>query len=105
MLKNVPVTSVKVSSMGGFQGSELNKFELEYLLAHIVRMSQEKGEWVTRFTISEYLETFKPIPVIPVNYFGLYFQMLLEKEYLVESDPNTFEVTKKFAELCIKFAE
>lgn len=107
MLKNVPVNSISISRMGGFQNSKLQKFELEYILAHIVRMSQQKGEWVTEFTLQDFFSEFDPGPAFIQNMeeFRNHFQQLLKKGYLEPNEAaQTIKVTDKFAELCEEYS-
>lgn len=108
LLKNVPVKSVIVSRMGGFQDSELQSYELEYILAHIVRMSQSKGEWISKFTLEEFFEDFDPTPIFvesPED-FRYYLQQLLKKGYLKANvEAQTLSVTKKFAKLCKEYSQ
>ena len=108
MLENVPVNSITISSMGGFQDSELQNYALEYILAHIVRMSQKKGEWVTEFTLEEFLDEFHPLPALiqSPEEFEYHIQDLMKRGYLKgNSETHTVKVTKKFAKLCEKYAE
>lgn len=107
MLEGIPVDSIKISSMGGFQDSKLQSFELEYILSHIVRMSQKKGTWITEFTIEEFFEDFDPRPIFvtsPAD-FKYYLQKLLKKGYLAPNmEKNQLEVTKKFEKLCEEYS-
>lgn len=107
MLENVPVSSVSISKMGGFQNSKLQKFELEYILAHIVRMSQQKGEWVTEFTLKDFFAEFDPTPALiqSMEEFRDHFQQLLKRGYLEPNEEaQTIKVTDKFAELCEEYS-
>lgn len=107
MLENVPVSSIRINCMGGFQNSELQNFEQEYILSHIVRMSQSRGQWVSEFTLDEFLDEFDPsIALIETEEkFQYYFQQLMEKGYLeVESNTGVIRVTEKFAKLCEKYS-
>lgn len=105
MLKNVAVNSVKLSNMEILRYSELQDFEQEYILSHIVRMSQEKGEWITQFTIKEYFKSFNPKKfgiLRAVAKFNEHCRDLEKQGYLVigVENPIVIKVTEKFAKLC-----
>ena len=108
MLENVPVNSITISPMGGFKNSRLQNYESEYILAHIVRMSQNKGEWVTEFTLEEFFAQFDPTPALlqTPEEFRYYFQQLLKKGYLKANiESQTVTVTEQFAELCKEYSQ
>ena len=110
MLENVCVSSVPVSDLGGFTGSVLRNVQQEYILSHIVWLSQEKGEWITEFSFEEFLKDFRfhffherPLngSETVLDNFAFYFRKLLEAGYFETNDATqTFKVTEKFAQLC-----
>lgn len=107
MLENVPVNSVRISSLEKFRASELQNYEQgPIILSHIVRMSQEKGEWVTEFTLGDFFEKFAPPPMVlsDEEEFRHYFRKLLKAGYLEEDrEAQTIKVTERFAELCERY--
>lgn len=103
MLKDVPVYGIWLSQMGAFHDSELHKFDLEYVLSHIVRMSQQRGEWVTEFTEEEFLKDFNPEPICATsnNALAAHFHQLINMKYLkYDRESRMISVTQKFANLC-----
>lgn len=107
MLENVSVNSIKIGDMGGFQNSKLQKYELEYILSHIVRMSQTKGKWITEFTLKEFIKDFNFARgmIFTPEQFSDYFAQLLEEGYLeFNEETQTAKVTKKFEKLCEEYS-
>lgn len=105
MLKEVPVNKIWVTDMGCFHCSPLKKFELEYVLSHVVRMSQRRGEWVEEFTTQEFIEGFNPIPINATERsLRAYFLELIRKGYLKFNQlTQKISVTEKFEDLCKQY--
>ena len=102
MLKDVPVNAIWVDKMGCFHG-KLHKFECEYILSHIVRMSQQRGEWITEFSVEEYLKDFNSKPL--KGGFPNYLNMLSNLGYLnLKASKRKIQITQKFEMLCAECA-
>ncbi len=107
MLRDVPLGSIWLTRFGTFQNSKLQNIKLEYILSHVVEMSQKKGEWVTEFTQDEYLEGFDPDPINITSNSELsaYFHMLIRMGFFkFDQKTQKISITKKFAELCKEHA-
>lgn len=107
MLKDVPVGKLWPCGLGCFHNSPLHNIELEYILSHVVVMSQRKGEWVTEFTQDEFLKDFNPDPIGEVSSQALtsHFFKLIKMGYLeYKSRDRKIAVTQKFENLCRAYA-
>ena len=110
MLENVAVDSIEINEyLGAFIGSELI-FECELILTYFVRISQEKGKWVTEVTFHDLKSSFVGDQIFNSDE-EVYSCILIleEKGYLTierkTGENDIIKVTEKFAELCEKYAQ
>lgn len=111
MLENVAVNSIVVDKHSvAFMNSEMQNIEREAILSHFVRLSQEKGRWVTEVTFHDFISSFVGYEFFEdVEDFCSYILALEEEGYLTieRKGPkcDILRVTDKFAELCEKYAQ
>lgn len=111
MLENVNVNSIKIDNRkGAFVDSGLQSTDKELILTHFVRLSQEKGEWVTEISFEDFVSKFMELYCCrEAEVFCSYF-FALEKDGYLTIDckegrgKDILKVTEKFAELCEKYA-
>lgn len=110
MLENVNVHSIIIDEhRRAFANSELQDIKKESILTHFVRLSQEKGEWITEVSLRKFAKTFTADDFTfgGARDFCVCVYALKDAGYLTiveDKNGDILKVTEKFAELCEKYA-